>query len=117
MIGAYIYGKKDGVDFSIEAFYQMPKNVRTSLFWRSMYGYGSVICTLAAIQMMPVSTAVALMMTTVFVTAIMAYIFAGESLSRYEVLCICFGFLGVLLLTNPTILEGSNNMALLKIRM
>jgi len=82
-----------------------------------MYGYGSVICTLAAIEMMPVSTAVALMMTTVFVTAIMAFIFAGESLNRYEVLSICFGFLGVILLTNPTVLEGSNDMAELKLRM
>jgi len=73
-----------------------------------MYGYGSVICTLAAISMMPVSTAVALMMTTVFVTAIMAYFFAGESLTRYEILCICFGFLGVVMLTNPTMLEGAS---------
>ena len=105
MIGAYIYGKNDGVDFSTAAYFRLSEKIRSSILWRSIYGYGSIVATLAAIQLMPVSIAVALMMTTVFITAVMAYFFAGESLSEYEILSICGGFFGVVMLTNPTLFE------------
>ena len=105
ILGAYIYGRKDGVDFSPSKFFKLSKEVRDSLLWRSIYGYGSIVTTLVAIQLLPVSIAVALMMSTVFVTAILAYLFAGESLNYSEVAAICGGFFGVLMLTNPTLFE------------
>ena len=49
MIGAYIYGKYDGVDFGYTSFKNFPDKVKWSLFKRSMYGYGSIIATLMAI--------------------------------------------------------------------
>lgn len=52
---------------------------------------------------MPVSIAVSIMMTTAFVTSLIAFLFAGEKLSGLELLIIVGGFSGVIILTNPTI--------------
>lgn len=49
MIGAYIYGKYDGVDFGYASFMNFPDKVKWSLFKRSMYGFGSIIATFMAI--------------------------------------------------------------------
>ena len=52
---------------------------------------------------MPVSIAVSIMMTTAFVTSLIAFFFAGEKLSGLELLIIVGGFMGVIILTNPTL--------------
>ena len=103
MIGAYIYGKYDGVDFGYSSFKEFPDKVKWSLFKRSMYGFGSIIATFLAIQLMPVSIAVSIMMTTAFVTSLIAFLVAGEKLSGLELLIIMGGFSGVIILTNPSL--------------
>ena len=51
---------------------------------------------------MPVSLAVSMMMTTGFVTSIIAWLWVGEKLSLTEVIFIIGGFSGVLMLVNPS---------------
>ena len=49
---------------------------------------------------MPVSIAVSIMMTTTFVTSIIAWIWVGEKMTCKEIIYIIGGFMGVLLLVN-----------------
>jgi drug/metabolite transporter (DMT)-like permease len=76
---------------------------------RSLYGYGSICTTFLAINLMPVSIAVSIMMSTTFVTALLAYFISGESLSYGEIITITLGFTGVLILVNPSIFESDGN--------
>ncbi len=62
-----------------------------------------MICTLYAIRFMPFSLAVSIMMTTAFVTTIIAYFYAGEKVRLTEIFLIIGAFFGVVLLMNPTI--------------
>jgi len=55
---------------------------------------------------MPVSVAVSIMMTTTFVTSILAYLLQGEPVTMAELGTIFGGFLGVIVLMNPTVFEG-----------
>jgi drug/metabolite transporter (DMT)-like permease len=52
---------------------------------------------------MPFSLAVSIMMTTAFVTTIIAYFYAGEKVRLTEIFLIIGAFFGVVLLMNPTI--------------
>ena len=61
-----------------------------------------MIFTFMAVYLMPVTIAVSITMTTTFVTSIIAWLWVGEKLSWKEILFITGGFMGVLLLVNPT---------------
>ena len=63
ILGAYIYGKKDGVNFGYSTIRQFPYHIQKSLFWRSFYGYGAILGAMIAIKLCPVSIAVSIMMT------------------------------------------------------
>lgn len=63
MLGAQIYAWKDGKDTSLSAVLRLPANLKTSLFWRSFYGYGAIVAAMIAIKLSPVSIAVSIMMT------------------------------------------------------
>lgn len=73
-----------------------------SILKRSLYGYMTVIFTFLAVYLMPVSIAVSIMMTTTFVTSIIAWLWVGEKLSVKEIVYISGGFAGVLMLVNPS---------------
>ena len=103
ILGAYIYGKRDGVDFSPSSFMNLPSRIKNSIFWRSFYGYGAIVAAMAAIQLTPVSISVSIMMTQVFVSAIVGFLLANETLTSSEILSIIGGFTGVLLLVNDNI--------------
>ena len=62
----------------------------------------TVIFTFFAVYLMPVSIAVSIMMTTTFVTSIIAWLWVGEKLSMKEIIFITGGFMGVLMLVNPS---------------
>ena len=49
IVGAYFYGKKDGIDFSPKMFLSFDSTLQASLFWRSLWGYGSIVSAMAAI--------------------------------------------------------------------
>lgn len=75
-------------------------NLKKSLFLRSFYGYGAIVAAMIAILLCPVSMSVSIMMTQVFMSALAGYFFNNEIISRMEILSICGGFFGVLILTN-----------------
>lgn len=100
MFGAQIYAWKDGKDTSLSKVYQLPIELKTSLFWRSFYGYGAIVAAMIAIKLCPVSVAVSIMMTQVFMSALAGYLFNSELISKKEIFSICGGFVGVLILTN-----------------
>ena len=103
ILGAYVYGKRDGVDFSLSRFRDFPSHIQKSLFLRSCYGFGAVLAAMIAIQLTPVSVAVSIMMTQVFASALAGYILSNESLSVPEAISMVGGFAGVLILTNDNI--------------
>lgn len=100
ILGAYIYGKRDGVNFSISKVRSFPHRMQKSLFIRSFHGFGAILAAMIAIQLTPVSVAVSIMMTQVFASSLAGYCLAGEKISVKEGLAIFGGFCGVLILTN-----------------
>lgn len=74
--------------------------LKKSLFWRSFYGYGAIVAAMIAIKLCPVSIAVSIMMSQVFMSSLAGYLFNSEIISRMEIMSICGGFIGVLILTN-----------------
>lgn len=58
------------------------------------------MAAMIAIKLCPVSIAVSIMMTQVFVSTIAGYFFNNEIISKSEIFSIFGGFLGVLILTN-----------------
>ena len=100
MFGAQIYAWKDGKSTSISKVYELPMHLKKSLLLRSFYGYGSIVAAMIAIMLCPVSMSVSIMMTQVFMSALVGFFLNKEVLSRMEILSICGGFVGVLILTN-----------------
>lgn len=60
------------------------------------------MAAMVAIYHCPVSIAVSIMMSQVFVSTLAGYFFNKEIITRMEILSICGGFLGVLVLTNDS---------------
>ena len=61
LVGAYIYGKLDNVNFGFAAQSKMPRSVVYSLIKRSVFGYLAMLCTFLSITLMPVSVSVSIM--------------------------------------------------------
>lgn len=104
MMGAYIHGWLNGDDhswFGMKAFKDYPPEMKISVLLRSFFGFGSFVSTMIAIYLLPVSVAVSIMMTTTFFTPILAFLIHNESISLPELITICVGFFGVLMVTNP----------------
>jgi len=59
---------------------------------------------------MPVSVSVSLSRLSVFTTPILAYLFDGETVSWKEVATIVGGFIGVLMIMNPSWFVESSNI-------
>lgn len=100
MLGGQVYAWRDGKDTSLSKVNQLPFHMKKSLFFRSFYGYMSIVAAMISILLCPVSIAVSIMMTQVFVSALAGYFFNKEKMSKFEILAIIGGFLGVLILTN-----------------
>jgi len=59
-----------------------------------------------AIAICPVSIAVSIMMTQVFVSTLFGFFLAGEKISVYETISIVGGFFGVILLVNDQLFSS-----------
>ena len=88
MLGAQIYAWKDGKDTSIKCVSKLPNNLKSSLFMRSFYGYGSIVGAMLSILLCPASVAVSIMMTQCFVSAFVGFFLNKELLSRMEIFTI-----------------------------
>ena len=89
--------------------YYLSNDLKKSLWWRSFYGYGAIVAAMIAIKLCPVSVAVSIMMTQVFMSAFAGYLFNNEIISRIEILSIFGGFIGVLVLTNEHFFNEAGN--------
>jgi len=104
ILGGYMYGKRDGVDFTPALWNSFSTKIQSSLFWRSFYGYGSIVSAMLSINFAPESIAVSIMTTVVFVSVVVGYVFGGETISTYEILSISGGFIGVIMMVNEQFL-------------
>jgi len=110
MLGAYIYGRIDGVDMGFKVFANFDLKTQKSLFLRSLYGYGAIVAAMIAISITPVSIAVSIMMTQVFVSTLTGFFLAGERISVYEMISIIGGFFGVILLVNDQLFANKTDL-------
>ena len=107
--GAYVYGKLDSVDFGYQAMSTWPSSIHISLLKRSSYGFLAAICTFLSVSFMPISIAVAIMQTTSFVTAVLAYLIKDDPLSLEECVLILVSGFSCLLLTSPDLFISQND--------
>lgn len=49
VLGAYVYGKRDGVDFSVQRFRDLPIHIQKSVFARAFYGFAAILSAMIAI--------------------------------------------------------------------
>ena len=98
----------------VQAFKNYTWEVKKLLFWRSCFAYLSIVMSFAAIQLLPISLAVSIMMASTFVTSLQAWLILGEAMPFSEVLCMFGGFIGMLMVTNPTLFEGEDPLVLLR---
>jgi drug/metabolite transporter (DMT)-like permease len=96
--------------FGLKMFFQLPKESRTAIYWRTFYGLGSFMGAAFSIYFMPVSVSVSIQMTAVFFTAILAWLIANEPLSLFECFIILGGFIGVLIITNQNFFEEKSDL-------
>lgn len=109
-LGSYYHGKYYGVDFTnfgLDMYKTFNAQTKKSIWLRTFYGFGSFLAALLSIKLMPVSVSVAITMTAVFVTALLGWVIAGETLSKDELYTIFGGFFGVVMLTNPSMFSSA----------
>jgi drug/metabolite transporter (DMT)-like permease len=72
------------------------------LIFRSVFGGLAILGQILAVQFMPLSVAVSIMMMTVFTTSILAWIVLGDSMTLCEIFTIIMGTFGMFMFSNPT---------------
>jgi len=97
---AYVNGKRDGVDFSMATFKALPDILKTSLVWRSLFGYVAVLTSMGSIYLAPESVAYSILLASAFSSAAIGQLAAHEQFSMQEVLSLMLCASGVILLTN-----------------
>lgn len=61
-----------------------------------------------AVQLMPLSVAVSIMMMTVFTTSILAWVVLGDRLTLWEIFTIIMGTFGMFMFANPTVFSQND---------
>jgi drug/metabolite transporter (DMT)-like permease len=75
---------------------------RKVLIWRSVIGTISLASTFAAYAVMPMADTAALLFTSSLIVPALAFFLLGEELSVFRWAIISVGFIGVLIMLNPT---------------
>lgn len=83
----------------------MTSQIKKFMVWRSISGASANIFKMTAIFLMPVSLAIVLYFSMPIWTSIFAYFYLGESLNRLKICSICFGLIGVILVSKPPFIE------------
>lgn len=99
------------IDFSWSSFRQFNSKIQVSLFYRSFFGCLAILGQILAVQLMPLSVAVSIMMMTVFTTAILAWIILGDALTLAEIVTIVLGSFGMFMFANPALFTSSDDKA------
>ena len=97
---SYFYGKSKGIDFNYfgyDLFMSIPGRTRLFVVSRTVLGYLTLILAQQSVSYLPLSISQPALMSAIFVTLVASYLIMGEKLSIREIICIIFGFIGVVL--------------------
>ena len=78
------------------------KETRMLVFWRTIIDWTAGLLLTFAILLMPVSESMSISRLTVFFTPILSFFLIDEKISIYEIMSIIGGFLGILMILNPS---------------
>lgn len=104
-IGGYIHGKANGEDFSRmgwKEFKMYPYETRKLILLRCIFDWAAGVLLVFAVMLMPVSLSLTISRLSMFFTPLFAFLIDKEVVSVHEVLTIAIGFLGILMVMNPT---------------
>jgi len=79
----------------------VPPKYRNIIVFRALIGFGGVQGYWGAIKYMPLNIGSCICMATPIFTAILACIFLGERITKYDVISMVCAFAGVILINNP----------------
>ena len=96
VIFQYVFTKASGHDYM-----GIPKNLRTTMFLRALFGFGGFTGLYTSLKLTSLSKASMLFFTNPIITAVYARIFLKEKISYYDWVAIFCAFFGVILLQNP----------------
>jgi drug/metabolite transporter (DMT)-like permease len=96
MIGSYFYIRSFGA-FPMD----IPRKYHHIIIIRAVAGFTGIQGMFGSVKYLPVSTAGCIFFTQPIWTALLAWVFAKESLSVYDIISIIAAFIGVLIINNP----------------
>jgi drug/metabolite transporter (DMT)-like permease len=96
-LGCFVHAQVSHVDVL-----DIPRDSFKWVFLRAVFGFLSMMCQFFAIFLLPLSLAVLLYFTQPVSASIVNWIFNNESLSSLQIVSIASAMLGVVILTNPT---------------
>ena len=97
-LGCFVHAQVSNVDVIA-----IPRNSFKWVCLRAVFGFSSMMCQFVAIFLLPLSLAVLLYFTQPVSASIINWIFNNESLSALQIVSLASAMLGVVILTNPTI--------------
>jgi drug/metabolite transporter (DMT)-like permease len=97
--GCYIHLLKDDIDPL-----NIPKHLRRFVLLRGIFGFLSAVTFILSIQYLSLSLAVSLFFTSPIFTAMLSYFLLEENLTKFDLLSILSAMIGVILLTEPSII-------------
>ena len=71
--------------------------------WRNVVHYTAQYAWLVAVTLIPLAQVISIEFTMPIWTAILAFLFIGESLNRWKIIAIVFGLVGVLIIVRPAV--------------
>ena len=98
--GAYSHGKFIyGVDP-----WDIDKDMRWLMLWRSVFGTLAFYFELVAIYLMPISLAMVLYFTQPVFAGLFGFIFNGEKLNKFDIFGVVFSLIGVITVSKPDLI-------------
>lgn len=110
LLGSFIHGKANDTDHSMmgwREFSKYPQETKRLIYLRCLLDWVASVLAIFAVMLIPVSITVSMSRLSVFFTPLVAYLIDHEVVTKYEVCTIAGGFLGVVLIMNPTLFDSS----------
>ncbi len=97
---SYLYCKYHKIDHL-----NLPSSIAPTFFIRCVYGYISVTTMFLGVFLLPFSLANVLIFTQPVFAAVVGFLFGNERLTYFEVVSIIFAMFGVVIMTNPELID------------
>lgn len=112
LLGGYIHGKLNDDDHSNmgwKQFKRYPQELKRLIYLRCVIDWIASVLVIFAVMLIPVSLTVSVSRLSVFFTPLLAFIIDNEKVTKYEICTIAGGFLGVLMIMNPSFFDSSDD--------